>query len=233
MPGEEKPERALRLSETRPELMASKRLSSASKREVVYQFRISLFGISPEIWRRIVVPERYSFWDLHVAVQDAMGWLDYHLHLFEVSEVGSKARIKIGIPDEDFEDDVAAGWEIGISEYFTRPGQVATYDYDFGDGWHHQVLMEGILLGDVQGRYPVCVAGERACPPEDCGGVPGYEQLLEILAKPKHKEHKEMIQWLKGHAKNYHPFNPGEFIPSRVRFSNPKLRWKQAFEDED
>lgn len=213
-------------------MAASKRLSSVPKRETVLQFRVSLLGVEPEIWRRIVVPERYSFWDLHVAIQDAMGWLDYHLHLFEMTRSG-RPQVTVGIPDDTFGQDINAGWEIGLSDFFSRPGQVALYRYDFGDGWCHQVLLEGVLLGDIATRYPICAAGARACPPEDCGGEQGYERLLKALASPKHKRHEEMIEWLKGHAKNYHPFIPDAFDPKGVHFSNPKQRWKKAFESTD
>lgn len=199
----------------------------------MYQFRISLLGIAPEIWRRIIVPERYSFWDLHVAIQDALGWLDCHLHVFEIADVANRRHIEIGIPDEDSNDDLAAGWEVGISAHFTRPGQVATYVYDFGDSWRHQVVLEGILLGDGQGRYPRCIAGERACPPEDCGGAPGYERLLAILANPEHEEYEETLEWLDRDATQHRSFDPDAFAPERARFSNPKQRWEMAFGSDD
>ena len=210
--------------------MVSKRLSSVPKREIVYQFRVSLYGLSPEIWRRITVPSYYTFWDLHVAIQDAMGWLDYHLHLFEISDKTGKKSLKVGIPDEDFGQDLAAGWEVAISEHFTRLGQTAAYDYDFGDSWRHEILFEGMLLGDAGSQYPRCLGGERACPPEDCGGEAGYKRLLSVLADPAHEDRKETVRWLKGHAKNYHPFKPEKFDPRQVVFSDPKVRWKEAFE---
>nr|MDQ2695392.1 plasmid pRiA4b ORF-3 family protein [Pseudomonadota bacterium] len=80
--------------------------------------------------------------------------------------------------------------------------------------------------------YPRCLAGERACPPEDCGGVPGYYQLLEILADPSHDEYAGMVEWLKGHVKKYFPYHADKFDPRRVKFDNPKTRWKNAFGNE-
>lgn len=198
--------------------------------ESVYQFRIELQEIEPPIWRRIQVPTRYNFWDLHVALQDAMGWLDYHLHVFRLRLPGKKKATAIGIPDEEgYGEVILPGWEVPITEYFTEPGKSALYEYDFGDGWSHTVLLEEILLKNKRVRYPRCIAGERACPPEDCGGVPGYYELLEVLGNPRHPEYRDHIAWLKGHAKNYYPYDPEKFDPKRVKFWDPKERWRRAF----
>ncbi|MGB2927732.1 MAG: plasmid pRiA4b ORF-3 family protein, partial [Desulfobacterales bacterium] len=184
----------------------------------------------PKIWRRIQVPSKYSFWDLHVAIQDSMGWIDYHLHAFRVRMPHKRKIVEIGIPTDDyFDEPVLPGWQIPITDYFTEPGKSAPYEYDFGDGWEHNILLEGILLKEKGARYPKCVAGERACPPEDCGGLPGYYELVEILKNPKHPEFRDHIGWLKGHAKNYYPYEPDQFNPEKVEFWNPKKRWKIAF----
>lgn len=201
-----------------------------SNSNLIFQFKITLAGISPSIWRRIQVPKQYSFWDLHVALQDSMGWLDYHLHLFRIRKHHEKRAVEIGIPGEEMDDNITLpGWEIKIAEYFTEPGNEALYEYDFGDSWEHELLLEGILLKEKRVRYPRCIAGERACPPEDCGGVPGYHRLMKILGNPKHGEYQETVNWLKGHAKSYHPYRPDEFEPEKVHFDNPKKRWKIAF----
>ena len=205
--------------------MAAKK---GAKRSVVYQFRIALLEIRPEIWRQIVVPERYTFWDLHVAIQDAMGWLDYHLHQFDV-EGPARAEVTIGLPDEEFGEDILPGWEVGIASYFTRPGQSASYTYDFGDGWRHEVVLEGLFLGTPGSRYPACIAGARACPPEDCGGSHGLKELNKVLANSRHKQHREMAEWVEGQGR-YRPYHPEEFALEQVRFDNPKTRWKRAFE---
>lgn len=196
----------------------------------IFQFKITLLNIRPPIWRQIQVPAKYSFWDLHVAIQDAMGWLDYHLHSFQFSPPNKKSGVIIGIPDDEFEDEMTLpGWEIKIANNFTKPGKRAIYEYDFGDTWQHKIILEAILPKEKDVKYPRCIAGERACPPEDCGGVAGYRHLLGVLRNPKHKDYQDTIAWLKGHAKNYHPFQPEVFNPAKVHFSNPKARWKMAF----
>jgi hypothetical protein len=201
-----------------------------SASHLICQFKISLSEIEPLIWRRIQVPAKYSFWDLHVAIQDAMGWLDYHLHAFRIRQKHKRKFIEIGIPIEEWDAEmIVPGWEIPIPDYLTEPGQLAEYEYDFGDGWRHEVLLEGILLKTKGAKYPKCIDGERACPPEDCGGIPGYYRLIEILQDPKHDEYEGYVGWLKGHAKNYYPYEPDKFSPDHVRFDNPKRRWKIAF----
>ena len=201
------------------------------KNGLVYQFRITLRHIAPPVWRQIQVPAGYSFWDLHVAIQDAMGWLDYHLHAFDIAPGSERRGKEIGIPsDESVEPEgVLPGWKVKLADVFLQPGQTALYRYDFGDGWEHEILLEGILLGEPAVKYPRCTAGERACPPEDCGGVAGYEHLIEVIRDPKHREHKQMVDWLQGHAKDYTPYDPDAFNPERVGFDSPKKRWKQAF----
>lgn len=197
----------------------------------VIRLQISLRDIEPEIWRIIDVPETYSFWDLHVAIQDAVGWLDYHLHAF-VPEPGSADTPSIGIPGDDWDDETLPGWEMPISRYLKEVGDTMAYEYDFGDGWCHSIEVLEILPGQESRECPACVDGARACPPEDCGGVPGYYDLLEVLADPEHSEHKSIVGWLKHHAKCYYPYNPETFDPHSVEFSDPKERFRIAFEEE-
>ena len=189
------------------------------------QFKVTLMGIEPEVWRRIVVPGNYSFWDLHVAIQDAMGWLDYHLHAFRIRNPETGDVDQIGIPDDSFEDEepFLAGWEVPIINYFREPGDRADYEYDFGDGWEHEVVLEEIPSRIPQKKYPLCLDGARACPPEDCGGVHGYEEMLAALRDPTHEEHKSMVEWIGG------KYDPAAFSPKKVRFDDPKKRWRNAF----
>lgn len=192
-----------------------------------YRFKISLQGITPEIWRRILVPADYTFWDLHVAIQDSMGWLDYHLHAFRVTNPKSGEIDQIGIPDDDaFEGDVPflPGWTIPLSNYFLQPGDRAQYEYDFGDGREHEVILEAVAPRVPRRTLPRCLDGKRACPPEDCGGVPGYDELLKVLRDPSHAEYDNMAQWL-GRV-----YNPETFNPKTVRFESPKKRFRAAFE---
>jgi hypothetical protein len=199
---------------------------SGTAADRVYQFRITLRHVAPPVWRIIQVPETYSFWDLHVAITDAMGWLDYHLHLFHVASPTGGEPLRVGIPDDAlFEGDkpTAPGWEVPITRHFTRPGVTVQYDYDFGDGWEHDVVLEAIGERQAGRTYPLCVGGARACPPEDCGGPSGYENLLEVIRDPDHEEHERMLQWLGGR------FDPEKFAPDRVKFDDPGRRWKTAF----
>lgn len=189
----------------------------------VCQFKITLNEISPPIWRRIQVPENYSFWDLHVAIQDSMGWTDSHLHQFEMNNPKTGQEVEIGIPDEDWEDQALAGWDVKIADYFTIKNNVALYIYDFGDNWEHTVKLEKIMPRDEKIVYPTCLEGERACPPEDCGGIPGYEDLLMTISDPGDKEYEDTIEWLGD------DFDPEYFDPLDVYFDDPDERRKLAF----
>jgi len=195
-------------------------------KNTVFQYKITLMDIEPEIWRRIVVPATYSFWDLHVAIQDSMGWLDYHLHEFQIVTPDTGQTDRIGIPDDEPIDDglnFLPGWELSLVMYFRQLGIQAKYKYDFGDGWKHDVLLEGILIREPKSRYPKCIDGARACLPEDCGGVHGYYEMLRIINDKTDVEHKSMLERV---GKKY---NPKIFDPKLVRFDNPKKRWKIAF----
>ncbi len=195
--------------------------------ERVYQFKIALTRIKPPIWRRIQVPETYTFWDLHVAIQDAMGWDDYHLHQFKVKDPKTEETATIGIPGEDDADFgwvILPGWEQSISDYFSENNETADYLYDFGDNWGHVVEFEKAIPRDEQQKYPRCVKGKRACPPEDCGGVRRYEDLVEAMKDPEHEERENYIQWL-GTEFDAEHFDPGE-----IEFDDPDARWKIAFD---
>ncbi len=192
--------------------------------EAVLQIKVTLRDIRPPIWRRIQVPASYNFWDLHVAIQDAMGWSDYHLHEFRLPAKG-KASIFIGIPDEDFPSgrQTLPGWKVPVTRYLSVAGDMMRYEYDFGDGWEHDVILEGILSADPDAAYPRCIAGRRACPPEDCGGPFGYAEFLEAIADPNHERHEELVGWVGGQ------FDPGAFRPEAVEFDDPEERWQIAF----
>ena len=208
-------------------MLASREIDSAMRpKRHAYQFKVTLPEIEPRIWRRILVPASYSFWDFHVAIQDCMGWLDYHLHLFRVTNPETGEREEIGIPDDDpFQDDTPCmpGWEIPIADSFREPGTLAEYLYDFGDDWQHEVELEAVLERVPKKKYPVCVDGARACPPEDCGGVPGYENFLRIIADPTDEEYESTRRWVG------RPYDPSAFDPKKVRFDNPQKRWDFAF----
>ncbi len=187
----------------------------------VLQFKVTLRGVKPPVWRRIVVPESYSFWELHVAIQDAMGWTDTHLHVFEVMHPLYCELVQIGLPDDGgFEGETLPGWKQKISAYFPRDGARARYVYDFGDGWEHAVVLEKRLPAEKGGAYPACTAGRRRCPPEDCGGAWGYEELLEAIREPGHERHVELTEWIAD------DFDPEAFDPGAVIFENPRERFR-------
>jgi hypothetical protein len=193
----------------------------------VLQFKIELHEIEPLIWRRIQVPSDYNFWDLHVAIQDSMGWEDRHLHHFEIKGKGKRDAVQIGIPDlEGWDDDmpeVFPGWEIMVKVYFNDLGVEAEYHYDYGDSWVHKVKLEGIMYREKSIKYPVCIGGERACPPEDCGGVGGYYNVIKTLSDLKNDDYKGMRIWA---GRNW---NAAKFDKNKVKFDDPYKRWKYAF----
>jgi len=189
----------------------------------VHQFKISLKGIRPPIWREIQVPGTYTFWDFHVAIQDAMGWQDYHLHEFELLKPSTGLKVNIGIPDEDFGRKVLPGWTQKIADYFSSENRAASYLYDFGDDWEHQIELQKIIPKKRGISYLVCTNGKRACPPEDCGGIWGYEELLKIIKDPTHEEYEEIMEWLGG------KFDPEYFEARKVRFDDPDSRRQIAF----
>ena len=193
------------------------------KFDQVYRFKITLRDIKPPIWRRIQVPETYTFWDLHVAIQDAMGWEDYHLHEFEIADPSTGLKVNTGIPDEDFGREILPGWKQKIADYFSMGNRLAEYIYDFGDNWEHIIKLEKILPRDKNVGYPICIAGKRACPPEDCGGIWGYENFLEIINDPDNEEYEDMIEWVGGE------FDPEHFDVKEVSFDDPDKRRKIAF----
>ena len=192
----------------------------------VYQFKITLKDIKPLIWRRIWVPKTYTFWDFHVAIQDSMGWYDCHLHEFEIVNLLSVTKTIIGIPneDEDFANyKTLPGWKQKIADYFSKENKSANYIYDFGDNWEHKIILEKILPKENNITYPLCIKGERACPPEDCGGSYGYEDFLKIIGDPDDEQHERMLEWIGGE------FNPEHFDPNEVTFDDPAERFKIAF----
>lgn len=195
----------------------------------VFQFKITLKDTKPPVWRRIQVPATYSFWDLHVAIQDAMGWLDYHLHQFDIRDASKQEIEHIGIPDDEFylEPQVLAGWEVPIVSLFTEVKQKARYLYDFGDDWEHTILLEKILPQEGGASYPHCIGGRRKCPPEDCGGTDGYRDFLRIITDPLDEEHESTLEWVGG------AYDPDDFVARKVNFDDPAARFRYAFEDEE
>ena len=165
----------------------------SSKADLLFQFKIALLDIKPAIWRRIQVPD-CTLGDLHEYIQAAFGWWNYHMHQFNIDG----ERYGEPAPDDmDFGLELQDETEVVLSTLVPKSGQRPrwVYEYDFGDGWRHEVLFEGFPSADPKAIYPQCVEGERACPPEDCGGPWGYVDYLAAIADPKHEQHEEMLEW--------------------------------------
>lgn len=193
----------------------------------VLQFKITLKDTKPPVWRRIQIPGDYSFWDLHVAIQDAMGWLDCHLHEFEIFKTRKRHLEYVGIPDDEFPSgqEILPGWEIPIRRLFTTGIRQATYSYDFGDGWEHTVLWEKTVPKETGVDYPRCIGGRRKCPPENCGGTGGYRHFLKVISDPNHEEHESTLEWVGG------SFDPDDFDPRSIQFDDPAWRLKDTLHD--
>jgi hypothetical protein len=157
----------------------------------LFQFKITLLDIKPAIWRRIQVPD-CTLLDLHHYIQAASGWENYHLHQFEIDGVRYSPPAPYG-DDLDFEDET----DVLLSKLLPKTAKRTRwiYEYDFGDGWRHEVVFEGTPPADPKAKPPRCLEGERACPPEDCGGPWGYGDYLAALANPRHDQHEEMLEW--------------------------------------
>lgn len=169
----------------------------------IFQLRISLAGVRPPVWRRVLVPGGYTLDRLHRVVQYAMGWQNCHLHSFEIDGV------QYGVPDPV--GDLLFRDELDVRlDAVSGKGSRFRYTYDFGDWWEHDLVVEDVLTADPEGRYPTCLDGDRACPPEDVGGPAGYRLLLDALADPLHPEHDVLHGWLG------RPFDPAAFDPGRV-----------------
>ena len=175
----------------------------------LFQLRISLKEIEPEIWRRIQVKD-CSLDRLHLHIQLAMGWENYHLYQFKIDGVihGDPEVLCQGYEDDP---EVIDSHETKLSDVVPRAGKRCRfeYEYDFGDCWEHDILFEGCLRAEKGARYPVCLEGERACPPEDVGGTGGYAEYLQALGNPEHEQHEEYLEW-RG------PFDPEKFDAEAV-----------------
>ncbi len=158
----------------------------------VYQLKVTLQHTKPPIWRRIQVRASITLPRLHDTIQVAMGWTDSHLHQFMIDGV------EYGLPDPDFADDMRSEQRIKLERVVTTEKDRFVYEYDFGDSWTHILLLEKILPHDPEIHYPRCLAGKRACPPEDVGGAWGYAEFLEAVGKSDHPEHDDMLEWCGG-----------------------------------
>ncbi len=186
----------------------------------ILELDITLKDSKPKIWRRVLVPEDMNFHELHYVIQFAMGWSHSHLHQFIV---GRYQRC-IGIPfgDDDF-DEKEDSREIKINAILNAPKAKIVYEYDFGDGWEHLVEVKKLHEPEAGKTYPVLIGGKMACPPEDCGGIWGYLDLVETMKKKGTDEYEEMVEWLGGEL------DPTEFDMDEINkahFKNFKKEMK-------
>ena len=158
--------------------------------KTVHQLKITLRGIRPPIWRRIEVPSDISLGELAPILEAAMGWMGGHLHMFDVDGV------TYGSPDPDWGSDDLDEDKFRLSTVLPFVGTKMRFDYDFGDGWQHNVEVEAInpVLADV--LYPRCLTGRRSCPPDDCGGPPGYADILAVVADPNNPKHADLREFV-------------------------------------
>jgi hypothetical protein len=161
-------------------------------KETIYQLKVALKYVTPPVWRRFQVRGRTTLAGVHRALQIVMGWTDSHLHEFEI------AADRYGMPGPDSDYEVADERDFHLEQVVPIQGLHFTYRYDFGDGWEHTLYVEKILPPEPGQRYPRCLAGQRACPPDDVGGSGGYAHFLEALQNPADEEHGEYLEWIGG-----------------------------------
>lgn len=189
----------------------------------VYRFKIELQYIRPKIWREIEVPGNYSFWDLHVAITNVMGWHDYHLHQFTIEDPNTGDDVMLLQPNEEDLDwgiETRDDHEEGIADYFSMANWTCEYEYDFGDSWMHLIILEEISERDWSYFYPLFLDGWGTCPPEDVGGPGGYKTFLKVLEDPENIEHDHYKSWVGWN------FDPDAFNPQQVTFADPEKWYK-------
>jgi len=176
----------------------------------VYVVKVTLLGTRPPVWRRILVPRDITLQHLHRTLQTVMGWTNSHLHQFVVQrQTFSDPRSRVGTK-------VANENRTRLGELIWTVGASLLYEYDFGDGWQHKLLLEEVLTGD-ESFQQICVAGKQCCPPEDCGGPRGFAELLNALRDANHPGHDEVCEWL------------GDYVPESFSADeiNRRLRRKK------
>lgn len=164
----------------------------------VHRLKITLRSIRPPIWRRVEVDSTLTLYELSAVLEAAIGWLGGHLHAYEAD------GITYELPDEDssFRRPTVDERKARLNKVLPHVGAKMRFDYDVGDGWSHDIIVEAVEPAHADIDYPQCLSGKRACPPDDCGGPWGYSELLDILANPKHPEYAERLEWLGG---SYNP----------------------------
>lgn len=163
-----------------------------SPSDPIYQIKITLRGSKPPIWRRVLVPGHFTLYKLHQVIQMAMGWTNSHLHQFIIDGQ------YYSIPSPEDWSPVIDERRHSLSKIVPNGKRKFVYEYDFGDSWEHEIVIEKILSPEADVKYPVCHKGKRACPPEDVGGIWGYASFVEAIHDPHHEEHDSYLTWIGG-----------------------------------
>jgi Plasmid pRiA4b ORF-3-like protein len=178
------------------------------------RLRIQLNEVDPVVWRRLLVPGKVRLAKLGQMLLAAMGWNNSHLHAFRVGDTSYGMQDD---DDDDFPDDEIDEQSVTVLQAL-RELQTFTFDYDFGDGWEHEVVIEELIHSGTGLKFAVCLDGERACPPDDVGGPGGYVVFLEAIADDDHEEHHDFLEWVGG------SFDPAEFDVANANALLQKLR---------
>jgi len=190
----------------------------------IYHLKVVLNGTKPPIWRRLQVLGNANLGWLHAVIQVAMGWTNSHLHQFKFGGAFYSDPHHHFAEDEG-DPEILDESKVMLQQLAPRAKDTLDYEYDFGDSWEHRITVEKILPPDPAAAVTaLCLGGARACPPEDCGGVWGYDNLLDILRNPTHEEHNSMKQWLG------RPFDPGAFDVEKANSYLCKLKWPRTTE---
>lgn len=160
---------------------------------VVYQLKVTLVDSRPPIWRRVQVASRVTLDRFHHTLQVVMGWTNSHLHGFRLPQPAQRGARQRLLPIESADEKATR-----LDDLLRRPRDWCVYDYDFGDGWEHELRLEKVVPRSASARYPMVLAGRGACPPEDVGGLSGYYHFLKVMKDPKHPEHEDMLDWAGG-----------------------------------
>lgn len=160
-----------------------------------YQIYLELKGSKPKIWRRLLVPSDVSLSDFHKVLQTVMGWTNSHLHQF----IADRQHYEPPAPKDEFWESYGEDYTgLTLDDILEEENDKITYEYDFGDGWEHTIKLEQIVSNDKNIKLPKCIAGAMACPPEDCGGMWGFQEFKKIIKNPKHPEHDSYLKWIGG-----------------------------------
>jgi len=190
----------------------------------IYCLKVVLNGTKPPVWRRLQVLGNANLGWLHAVLQLAMGWTNSHLHHFFIGETRYlDPRASDGGIDDETERDER---KTTLMQAVPRQGMQFCYEYDFGDSWEHIIKVEKILPPNPAATTACCLGGARSCPPEDCGGIWGYANLLKTIKNPKDEEHESMMEWLGG------SFDPEAFDAQEINACLQRLKWPRVTESQ-